>query len=534
MDKSVIGKEIDGYRIEEILGRGGMGIVYKAEQVALSRPVAIKRLIPRLENDESFVKRFRREARAIARIDSSHIVQVYSLGETEIGLVIVMEYVEGGTLKKHVASGGVDWKHAVPVVQQALTALEHAHQAGIVHRDVKPHNILLSGNTLTSRPTIKLTDFGVAKVNTSGDPSRTVTEGVYGTLHYMPPEQVKGHGEVDHRSDIYALGMTCYELLTGEVPFDETDSEYTVMRKIAEGDLPQLGASVPDVPDRLRRAIDKATAYDPSNRFRSAGEMKAVLGELEGMPDLANTQAERAPIPPNFDLSEEENRAEEDRTLTAATKERPTAIDEPDADRPDAGRPGVDASDADASEALKNRTTAGIVAAGVVVVAVLGGLWYGTTALSTGSDGNGARPIRPPIAATNAGPPEIIEAQRNLGFPPLCTMSAAVPCQTGQPDVPDVIERLLRIDRAARLRARADSLQAAGVLRGGRQVADPSDYYVLVEAITGPEAGRVAAVLSRPQNGERIDLTSGNTVDDWREQYETAQYTIRYVSVVEQ
>jgi hypothetical protein len=113
-------------------------------------------------------------------------------------------------------------------------------------------------------------------------------------------------------------------------------------------------------------------------------------------------------------------------------------------------------------------------------------------------------------------------------------MSAAVPCQTDQPDVPDVIERLLRIDRAARLRARADSLQAAGVLRGGRQVADPSDYYVLVEAITGPEAGRVAAVLSRPQKGERIDLTSGNAVNDWREQYETAQYTIRYVSVVEQ
>ena len=183
MDDSIVGSEIDGYHVEEVLGRGGMGTVYKAEDTSLARSVALKCLNPELAGDEAFLRRFRSEARAIARIDSPYIVQIHALTQTEIGLVIVMEYVEGGTLKQRIRAGSAEWEQAIPVIQQMLTALQHAHGAGVIHRDVKPHNILLSDIVLAHGHRVKMTDFGLAKINRSGDPNRTVTEGVYGTLY---------------------------------------------------------------------------------------------------------------------------------------------------------------------------------------------------------------------------------------------------------------------------------------------------------------------------------------------------------------
>lgn len=285
MADSNVGREIDGYHIREVVGRGGMGTVYKAEETALSRLVALKCLNPGLADDESFLDRFRTEARAIARVNSPYIVQIYTFSETEIGLVIVMEYVKGGTLRQRIHGGETDWKGSLPLIQQMLTALQHAHGAGVIHRDIKPQNILLSDIVLAHSTRVKMTDFGLAKVNTTGDPNRTVTQGVYGTLPYMSPEQVEGYGQVDHRTDIYSLGMTWYEMLAGRLPFDEEKSEYAIMRTIVEGDLPELSTFAPSVPDTLHDIVMTAVAKDPEERFQSAAEMQGAIGELEEYSD---------------------------------------------------------------------------------------------------------------------------------------------------------------------------------------------------------------------------------------------------------
>jgi len=355
MSGSVIGEEIDGYRIQEVLGRGGMGVVYKAEELALSRPVALKCLNQQLAGDESFLDRFRSEARAIARIDSPYIVQVYTLSETKIGLVIVMEYVEGGTLEQRITAGGNVWEKALPLIKQMLTALQHAHGAEVVHRDIKPQNILLSEGAPTHGTRVKMTDFGLAKVNTSGNPNRTVTQGVYGTLQYMSPEQVEGYGQIDHRSDIYSLGMVCYEMLAGRLPFDEDDSEYTIMRTIVEEDLPDLGNFASSVPEQLRTVVMKALTKDPDERFQSATEMQEALSAFEasskrgGPASQSSTVAAASPSP-------------EDKK--SRTRQEPT-------------------EDRDEKEAAASASTARLsawgrrgIGVGLLLVLLLAGAWY--------------------------------------------------------------------------------------------------------------------------------------------------------------
>lgn len=301
MSGSIVGEEIDGYRIQEVLGRGGMGVVYKAEDVALSRTVALKCLNPGLVDDERFLRRFRSEAQAIARVDSPYIVEIYSLSETEIGQVIAMEYVEGRTLKQDINAGRTSWEESLPIIQQMLTALQHAHDGGVIHRDVKPQNVLLSDVVLAHGVRVKMTDFGLAKINRSGDRSRTVTEGVYGTLHYMSPEQVEGHGDVDHRSDIYSLGMTCYEMLAGQLPFDEESTEYTIMRTIVEGDLPEIGTFAAGVPAEMQDIIMKAVANDPARRFQSAAEMQTALGQLKESSEQGSQEQEPETLSADLD-----------------------------------------------------------------------------------------------------------------------------------------------------------------------------------------------------------------------------------------
>ncbi len=275
MNQSIIGTEVDGYRIQEMLGQGGMGVVYKAEDVALSRTVAIKRINPSLANDDAFLRRFRSEARALARIDSPYIVGVHAMRQTSAGLLIVMEYVDGGTVKDLVLDGPMDWRQAMPVIKQMLKALEHAHGADVVHRDIKPHNIMLS-----QEGTVKVTDFGLAKVH-RGDDQRTVTQGVYGTLNYMSPEQVQGGADLDHRSDLYSLGMTIYEMLAGDLPFEDDASEFAKMRMIVEEDLPRPDQLRPQVPDGISALVMKALAKRPDDRFSSATEMREAFEAFE-------------------------------------------------------------------------------------------------------------------------------------------------------------------------------------------------------------------------------------------------------------
>lgn len=271
MDDSIIGTTVDGYHIQEVLGRGGMGVVYRARDVSLDRDVALKRISPKLANDEPFLRRFRSEAQALARLESPHIVSVYALRETEIGLLIVMEYVDGGTVKDLTRQGPMSWTEALLFVEQMLTGLQHAHGADVVHRDIKPQNILLTGSG-----TVKVTDFGLAKVYRP-DSQHTVTQGVHGTLKYMSPEQVQGDADLDHRSDLYSLGMTVYEMLAGQLPFGEDESEFAIMQTIVEKDLPPPGRYRPAIPDAFSSVVMQSLAKAPEDRFENTSAMRAAF-----------------------------------------------------------------------------------------------------------------------------------------------------------------------------------------------------------------------------------------------------------------
>ena len=286
MEDPMIGTDVDGYRIRRVLGRGGMGVVYEAEDVALSRTVALKMIDVRLARDEAFLRRFRSEARALARIDSPHIVSVHALRQTEFGLFIVMEYVDGGTVADLTERGAVAWPQALPIIRQMLLALEHAHGVGVIHRDIKPRNVML-----TRGGRVKITDFGLAKIYEDSR-TATVTQGVAGTLFYMSPEQVRGDPNLDPRSDLYSLGVTVYEMLAGRLPLDRDASEFSIMRAIAEGDVLPLAPYAPDLPERLSDVVMKALRKDPAARYASARAMRADLEPLS-----AGGNAEKTLVP---------------------------------------------------------------------------------------------------------------------------------------------------------------------------------------------------------------------------------------------
>lgn len=270
-----IGEEIDGYRVLEVLGRGGMGIVYEAEDLALGRTVALKMIDPALAHDEVFLSRFRREGHALARINSPHIVTVHALRSTERGLFIVMEYVDGGNLAERLARGALPLQRAVALSKGVLCALADAHRVGVVHRDIKPSNVML-----TQAGQVKLTDFGLAKVH-HPDSASTVTQGVSGTLHYMSPEQVKALGPVDHRTDLYSAGLVLYEMLAGRRPFDPGSGQFTIMKQIVEGTLPPVQAFNEGVPGALAQVVKKALEKDPAQRYQNAEEMLEALERFE-------------------------------------------------------------------------------------------------------------------------------------------------------------------------------------------------------------------------------------------------------------
>ncbi len=292
MSDPVIGQEIDGYLIEGILGRGGMGIVYKAQDVALARDVALKVIDPALTRNESFLRRFHSEARALARVKSNHIVSVHALRQTRLGLCIVMEYVEGGTLADVIKKRALSVPESLDLVKQILLAFRDAHGVGVIHRDIKPSNIML-----TTDGHVKVTDFGLAKVHEPGSDS-TVTQGMAGTLYYMSPEQVKGLRNVDSRSDLYSIGMTLYEMVTGRLPFDKTESQFTILKMIAEEKLEPATTFRKDLPKPLAKIIGRALEKDPARRFASAEEMLQAVEEIRSEQVRSGTREKRSFVLP--------------------------------------------------------------------------------------------------------------------------------------------------------------------------------------------------------------------------------------------
>ena len=263
------GQTVSHYRVLGRVGAGGMGVVYRAEDTRLKRPVAIKMLSPHLTSDDEARDRFQQEAHAASLLEHPNICTIHEIDSTPDGqLFIVMAYCEGETLKSRLARGPLPIAEAVEVTVQILRALQKAHEAGIVHRDVKPANVMVDTDGL-----VRLVDFGIAKLHDRVDLTRTGT--TVGTMAYMSPEQIAGEA-ADARTDLWAAGVVFYEALAGRPPF-RGDSEVAIINHILRGDPAPLHTLRPEVPRALVGVAQRALAKSPALRFASATEFIALL-----------------------------------------------------------------------------------------------------------------------------------------------------------------------------------------------------------------------------------------------------------------
>ena len=259
----------DRYEIIKTIGEGGMANVYLAHDTILDRKVAIKVLRGDLSNDEKFIRRFKREALSVSNLSHPNIVEVYDVGEEDGNYYIVMEYIEGKTLKQLLQKrGALTLTEVIDIMSQLTDGLAHAHEAYIIHIDIKPQNIMIEDNGR-----IKITDFGIAMALNSTQ--LTQTNSVMGSVHYLPPEQANGKGATV-KSDIYSLGILMYELLTGSVPF-KGDTAVEIALKHMKEKIPSVRKQNPTIPQSVENIILKATAKNPKNRYDSVREMHADL-----------------------------------------------------------------------------------------------------------------------------------------------------------------------------------------------------------------------------------------------------------------
>lgn len=274
----LVGREIAGYRIEGRLGAGGMGVVYRARQIALDRPVALKFMKADAATSRDFIERFKREAQAAARLNHPNIVQVHDAGHDGDALFFSMECVEGETLADLLdRQGKIPPAKALRVVREVTRALAYAHTHGVVHRDIKPDNIMI-----TRDGRVKLADLGLAKVtdHAASDVSLTLSGAVMGTPYYMSPEQTRDTRTVDGRSDIYSLGATFYRAVTGMPPFDG-ESPIEVMVKIQKGPPPLAHEVNPEIPWIYGQLIARMMATNPADRFGSAADLLKSIEAIE-------------------------------------------------------------------------------------------------------------------------------------------------------------------------------------------------------------------------------------------------------------
>jgi serine/threonine protein kinase len=270
---SEIAKLFPQLEIIEALGRGGMGAVYKARQARLDRFVALKILSPERQLDPQFAERFEREARTLARLNHPNIVTVYDFGEVQGQFYLLMEFVDGVTLRQLLQSRKLLADEALGIVPRICEALQYAHQQGVVHRDIKPENLLLD-----KRGQVKIADFGIAKIiGQSAARGLTDERQVIGTPHYMAPEQIEKPKTVDHRADIFSLGVVFYEMLTGELP----------LGKFA---LPSKKVHV-DV--RLDEVVLRALEKEPERRYQQAGQVKSDVETIATTPNQFSPQEQR-------------------------------------------------------------------------------------------------------------------------------------------------------------------------------------------------------------------------------------------------
>lgn len=274
-----IGKKLEGrYEINELIGVGGMAEVYKGVDVIDNKTVAIKILKKEYAENEEFLRRFRNESKAIAVLSHPNIVKIYDVGFSDKLQYIVMEYIDGITLKEYIEDEKVlTWKDTVHFVIQILRALQHAHDKGIVHRDIKPQNIMMFNDG-----TIKVMDFGIAKF--AREEGKTATDQAIGSVHYISPEQASG-SVTDAKSDIYSVGAMMYEMLTGRKPFDSDNPVAIAVMHMH--DIPERPRAVnPDIPDGLEEIVLKAMEKAPSDRYRNTAEMIADIERFKADPTM--------------------------------------------------------------------------------------------------------------------------------------------------------------------------------------------------------------------------------------------------------
>lgn len=294
----LVGKRInDRYEILQLIGGGGMSNVYLAHDIILNREVAIKILRYDTSNEEEYHRRFQREALSATSLTHSNIVSIYDVGEDGDMHYIVMEYVKGKTLKQYIQEfSPISPARSVQIMKQLTSAIAHAHENQIIHRDIKPQNILMDQNG-----TVKITDFGIA--TSLEATSYTKTNSVIGTVHYLSPEQARG-GIATNKSDIYALGIVLYELLTGELPFSG-ESAVSIALKHLQAETPSIRANNASIPQALENVVLKATAKNPDHRYNSVEEMEADLetvlsesrlNEPKFVPPIDNDETKALPI----------------------------------------------------------------------------------------------------------------------------------------------------------------------------------------------------------------------------------------------
>ena len=372
-----IGRMLDNrYEILEVIGTGGMAVVYKARCHRLNRLVAIKILKDDNLEDEDFRRRFHAESQAVAMLSHPNIVSVYDVSTSVMADYIVMELIEGITLKQYMEKKGVlNWKETLHFAMQIAKALEHAHSKGIVHRDIKPHNVMVLKNG-----SVKVMDFGIARLISHGN---TLTKEALGSVHYISPEQARG-GRVDDRSDIYSLGVVMYEMMAGRPPYDG-ESPVAVAIQHINGGAALPSVLNPNIPGGLEQIIMKAMAHNVSDRYPSATRMLAdmdefrkdptILFDYTGLPlDAAmRVQNPTVVLPPPDDIANKVVEAQTPRRRPAPT---------PEERREKARRRREEQRAQSAEEEKRNRITmiaiivcsvVAVIAIGIVLALALGG-----------------------------------------------------------------------------------------------------------------------------------------------------------------
>lgn len=299
-----VGKRLDGrYEVQEIIGVGGMSVVYKAYDNVDDRTVAVKILKEEFLNNEEFKRRFKNESKAIALLSHENIVKVYDVNFGEKLQYIVMEYIDGITLKEYInKQNSISWNDALFFMTQILRAVQHAHDKGIVHRDIKPQNIILLPNG-----NIKVTDFGIARFSRSD--TKTLTEQAIGSVHYIAPEQAKGEA-TDEKADIYSIGVVLYEMLAGKVPFDSENAVSVALMQV-QANAQKLTQINPDIPKGLEQICVHAMQKNPRDRYQTATEMLLDIEEIIKNPNTTfnysnnNETFTETVIEPSYDVQDE-------------------------------------------------------------------------------------------------------------------------------------------------------------------------------------------------------------------------------------